>query len=175
LKSDQFYFEQQFYPLRGCSQVEKAKRSEQHVAVCVLEVHGVSDADVPARQYLIVQRPKQGLLAGERSYVTLSIQEDAKVQSLPLLWKQWRGPPRSSSAHDVGLWEFPATTVPEGTSDKMRRSAIDGLLSRLLERGPSGLPVKERRQLGSIVHIFSHIRMTLHVEKLVLQVYSILQ
>lgn len=46
------------------SQVEKAKRSEQSVAVCVLEVHATSDAKEPSRQYLLVQRPKEGLLAG---------------------------------------------------------------------------------------------------------------
>lgn len=46
-------------------QVEKAKRSEQSVAVCVLEMCGSGDAKVPSRQYLLVQRPKEGLLAGE--------------------------------------------------------------------------------------------------------------
>lgn len=51
--------------LCGPAQVEKAKRSEQSVAVCVLEMHGPGDSKKPSRQYLLVQRPKEGLLAGE--------------------------------------------------------------------------------------------------------------
>lgn len=56
----------------GCEQVEKAARSEQHVAVCVLEVHGRTDAKQQTRQYLLVQRPKQGLLAGSSCYPILN-------------------------------------------------------------------------------------------------------
>ena len=44
--------------------VEKAKRAEQSVAACVLEVQS---ADAAAEsQLLLVQRPEKGLLAGER-------------------------------------------------------------------------------------------------------------
>lgn len=48
-----------------CDQVEKAKRSEQSVAVCVVEVPGASASKCSSCQYLLVQRPKEGLLAGE--------------------------------------------------------------------------------------------------------------
>ena len=53
-------------------QVEKAKRSEQSVAVCVLEMHGPGNSEKPSRQYLLVQRPKEGLLAGEAGFFPTS-------------------------------------------------------------------------------------------------------
>ena len=60
-------------------------------------------------------------------------------------------------------------TVPANASEKERRSEVDSLLDRLLECGSASLHVQERKHLGSIVHIFSHIRMTLHVERLVVK------
>lgn len=69
----------------------------------------------------------------------------------------------------AGLWEFPSAAVASDSDEASRRSAIDALLSRLLEGNASGLKVKERASMGSIVHIFSHIRMTLHAERLILQ------
>lgn len=59
--------------------------------------------------------------------------------------------------------------VPADASEKERRAELDSLLDQLLEGGRADLPMQERRHLGSIVHIFSHIRMTLHVERLVLK------
>lgn len=45
-------------------QVEKAKRSEQSVATCVLEAQVRSEAGSAANHLLLVQRPESGLLAG---------------------------------------------------------------------------------------------------------------
>lgn len=47
---------------------------------------------------------------------------------------------------------------------------MDALLLRVLGNSFSSGEVLQRQSLGSIVHIFSHIRMTLYVEKLVLKV-----
>lgn len=60
-------------------------------------------------------------------------------------------------------------TVSANASEKERQSEVDSLLDGLLEGGSSSLRMQDRKQLGSIVHIFSHIRMTLHVERLVLK------
>ena len=51
------------------SQVEKAKRGEQSVATCVLElrVHAAEGTAAPSSQLLLVQRPESGLLAGAAS------------------------------------------------------------------------------------------------------------
>ncbi len=70
----------------------------------------------------------------------------------------------------AGLWEFPGVAVPAEASEKDRRKQTDGLLQRLLGASFSEGEVLQRQSLGSIVHIFSHIRMTLHVEKVVLTV-----
>ena len=70
----------------------------------------------------------------------------------------------------AGLWEFPSVTVPAESSKKERRVEVDSLLDTLLGAGRADLQVQERRHLGSIVHIFSHIRMTLHVERLLVKV-----
>ena len=45
----------------GLEQVEKAKRREQTVAICVFELHTPTQH---SRQLLLAQRPKDGLLAG---------------------------------------------------------------------------------------------------------------
>ena len=61
-------------------------------------------------------------------------------------------------------------TVPAEASEKERRTEVDSLLDTILGAGRADLQVQERRHLGSIVHIFSHIRMTLHVERLLVKV-----
>ena len=61
-------------------------------------------------------------------------------------------------------------TVAAEASEKDRRKEMDGLLQRLLGTELSTGETLERKSLGSLVHIFSHIRMTLHVEKMALQV-----
>ena len=49
--------------------VEKAKRSEQSVATCVLELRTADSGAEP--QLLLVQRPEKGLLAGELATQTM--------------------------------------------------------------------------------------------------------
>lgn len=53
----------------GIAQVEKAKRSEQTVATCVLEVRTPSGGP-GSSQLLLVQRPKDGLLGGMQDLIT---------------------------------------------------------------------------------------------------------
>ena len=73
----------------------------------------------------------------------------------------------------AGLWEFPAVKVPADANAAECRRSID----RLLE-GPLGVPLAEehvvsRQGLGEVVHIFSHIRMTMRVEHIVLKVRAV--
>jgi hypothetical protein len=72
-----------------------------------------------------------------------------------------------------GLWEFPSTAVPADASPKARSKAIDAFLEETLGLEGWRDQVIERRGLGAITHIFSHIRMTMHVERLVLQVLPV--
>ena len=58
--------------------VEKAKRSEQSVAACVLELRSADSGAEP--QLLLVQRPEKGLLAGMGATLHCS----SKLQSFSL-------------------------------------------------------------------------------------------
>ena len=66
-------------------------------------------------------------------------------------------------------------TVPAEASEKDKRKLMDALLLRVLGDSFRSGEVLQRQSLGSIVHIFSHIRMTLHVEKLVLKVRCLIR
>ncbi|KAI8465044.1 MAG: DNA glycosylase [Monoraphidium minutum] len=98
-----------------------------------------------AAWYLLVQRPAAGLLAGLWECPGVEVLEEAACGA---------GAPASAS----------------------RRALADGLLSRLGVSNPAagggaaagGARLVARRQLGSVVHVFSHIRQTSHVEQLVL-------
>lgn len=74
----------------------------------------------------------------------------------------------------AGLWEFPLQPVDAEAGDGERRGAMNELLQGLLGVDLSSsdgneLKLLERKSLGQVVHVFSHIRMTMHVEKVVLQ------
>ncbi|KAB8116960.1 hypothetical protein EE612_058444, partial [Oryza sativa] len=70
----------------------------------------------------------------------------------------------------AGLWEFPSVLVNEGKTDALnRRKEMDKYLKQLL-----GIDVKRRssvilrEDVGQHVHIFSHIRLTMFVELMIL-------
>ena len=60
--------------------------------------------------------------------------------------------------------------MPAEAAERDRRKQMDCLLLKLLGPSFSEGEVLQRQSLGNIVHIFSHIRMTLLVERLVLKV-----
>ncbi|RMZ55185.1 hypothetical protein APUTEX25_005463 [Auxenochlorella protothecoides] len=120
------------------TKVEKAARREVEVAVAVLEVRPCCGTG-PGMQafspaYLLVKRPEKGLLAG--------------------------------------LWQFPLAELEGGGEESAanQQRAVDSLLAGLLpglfdESKESTAPkVVSRRALGEVVHIFSHIRMTIRAE-----------
>lgn len=138
------------------TKTEKAEKREEHVAVAVVKVvpHGVKPSDKKSGKYLLVKRPQGGLLAG--------------------------------------LWEFPLQAVDAEAKGSARRGAMTelvlGLLGKEVELGitkqgeggsiagtaaaaaaSKGLRVVDRKPVGEVVHVFSHIRMTMHVESLVLE------
>lgn len=123
------------------TKVEKAEKREESVAVAVLQVisKGEKANDKSAGRFLLLKRPEGGLLAG--------------------------------------LWEFPLITVDASSSKSAKMDAIDGLLVKngveytceLQEKKEGALILVERKNLGEVVHIFSHVKMTMHVERMVLQ------
>ena len=147
---------------------EKAAKREETVDVCVVEVvHSASSSPAPLLppSVLLQKRPEGGLLAG-----------------------LWEFPSVAVSAE--GLAEKAKKSSPASS----RRAAVDDRVSRLLggiggggalylpfataeDKGnasPSPSPFKllRREQLGEIVHVFSHIRMTLSVEHVRLEISS---
>lgn len=76
----------------------------------------------------------------------------------------------------VGLWEFPAKLTDPETNEAERRDMLDGYLEEDLgvPLSEGGLEIVDRRHLGEVTHTFSHIRLTLGVERLLLKVQSAL-
>jgi len=131
------------------SKAAKARQRLEGVDVCVLEF--APPAPAPEPLVLLTQRPEGGLLAG--------------------------------------LWEFPSVAVavdgegvPTG-SPAARRAAVDARLAALLgaplpappaatgvggggaaPAAPSPFRLMRRAPVGSLTHVFSHIRLGLHVE-----------
>lgn len=76
----------------------------------------------------------------------------------------------------AGLLEFPMATIKQKSE---RGDAINKLISDLLgidvtgsstnHSDGGGITVLERKDIGETVHIFSHIRMTMYVEKIVIR------
>lgn len=113
--------------------VAKSAPRLEYVAVCVLECRSTSFVEpaksVASSKFLLVKRPKTGLLAG--------------------------------------LWEFPSANLGcPNASNSRCQTAIDNYLKSKLDLriGEGWLVFQERKALGSVVHIFSHIRMHIAVE-----------
>ncbi|KAJ1265230.1 hypothetical protein BS78_08G063200 [Paspalum vaginatum] len=70
----------------------------------------------------------------------------------------------------AGLWEFPLVLVDEGKTDLLnRRKAMDKYLTKLLSIGMGCKSnVILREDVGVHIHIFSHIRLTMYVELMII-------
>jgi len=75
----------------------------------------------------------------------------------------------------AGLWEFPLQHVDADASSKDIQSTMDKYLTENLHvrfgkaDSTLKLKLKKRKSLGQVVHVFSHIRMTMVVEELCLE------
>nr|CAB3463354.1 unnamed protein product [Digitaria exilis] len=70
----------------------------------------------------------------------------------------------------AGLWEFPLVLVDEGKTDSQnRRKAMDKYLTKLLNIDVGRKSdVILREDVGEHVHVFSHIRLTMYVELMII-------
>ena len=70
----------------------------------------------------------------------------------------------------AGLWEFPSKKCLLDSPEHL--SVFDEVMGCVLGSGhaKSSTCIFDRQRLGDVVHIFSHIHMTMHVELLNLQV-----
>lgn len=123
-------------------QVEKAAKREVEVAVAVLEV-----------------RPCAG--GGQGS------------QAFPPAFLLMKRPEKGLLA---GLWQFPLVELGAGEGAGEGQEAVDVLLAGLVpglhaESKDRSAPVLvSRRALGDVVHVFSHIRMTIRAEHVLVAV-----
>ncbi|KAL2336131.1 hypothetical protein Fmac_010577 [Flemingia macrophylla] len=70
----------------------------------------------------------------------------------------------------AGLWEFPSASLDGETVQLARRKAMDRFLKSNLKIDiEKTCNIVSREDVGEFVHIFSHIRLKLYVELLVLQ------
>lgn len=65
----------------------------------------------------------------------------------------------------AGLWEFPTVPVASDASKSARQNVVDTLLARLVA---GEFDILERVEVGEYVHIFSHIRQMMLVERMVI-------
>ncbi|KAL4424064.1 hypothetical protein ABPG75_001365 [Micractinium tetrahymenae] len=138
------------------TKVEKAEKREETVAVAVVQLlppagssstsgGGGGGTDLASSRFLLVQRPAAGLLAGLWQFPLLQLGPEAADS-----------PPRQQQLMDKYLEaQLGAPLRPAGSTAGAA--------------GGGGLAVVERRPLGQLVHVFSHIRMTMKVERIVLQ------
>lgn len=134
--------------------MEKAEKREETVAVAVVQLLPVAGSggsaggsDVAGSHFLLVQRPPSGLLAGLWQFPLLQLGPE-EAGSLP----------RQQQLMDEYLEaQLGAALCPAGST------------SAAGEGPTKALAVVDRRPLGQLVHVFSHIRMTMRVERIVLQ------
>lgn len=74
----------------------------------------------------------------------------------------------------AGMWEFPTTPALslEGTNEDQELEARSEFLQKLCGidfRNETEYRIIHRTPLGQVVHVFSHIQMTLNVESLLIQ------
>ncbi len=131
--------------------VSKKKARAEYNAVSVIEYHAKSD-----RWVLLVRRPEKGAsvsLAPFHYFVSLA--------SIGLL---------------AGLYEFPTLLLDNSSTqfEKQKDAASDTLLNRFLASPPTisgkgdggpthNLKLKKNSDAGTLLHLFSHIRMTYHI------------
>jgi A/G-specific adenine glycosylase len=69
----------------------------------------------------------------------------------------------------AGLWEFPSVLVAENKTDvKSRRTEMDKYLKNLKLDFKEDYDLVVREEVGEYLHIFSHIRLQMHVELMIM-------
>ncbi|KAM5584628.1 adenine DNA glycosylase [Rosa sericea] len=71
----------------------------------------------------------------------------------------------------AGLWEFPSVSLAGEVGLVPRRKAIDQYLNKYFTLNPrKTCDIVSREHVGEYVHVFSHIRLKMYVESLILRV-----
>ncbi|KAI4326334.1 hypothetical protein MLD38_031659 [Melastoma candidum] len=69
----------------------------------------------------------------------------------------------------AGLWEFPSATLKKDSGSAIRKKAVDRRLREVFGLDSRAFSIVSREEIGDFVHIFTHIRLKIWVEYLVLR------
>ena len=71
----------------------------------------------------------------------------------------------------AGLWEFPAVKLGQEADLVTRRKEIDHFLEKTFQLKPQKTcSIVLREDIGEFIHIFSHIRLKVYVELLIIRI-----
>lgn len=112
--------------------------------------------------------------APREEYVAVCIVEleSSQIKSTPAAASSLLLVQRPPTGLLAGLWEFPSAPLDTPNSSvELRLTAMDSYLENTLgfKIGTGGYLVKKREEIGTYVHVFSHIRLHMFIELLVLQ------
>ncbi|KAL4539395.1 hypothetical protein Ndes2437B_g02226 [Nannochloris sp. 'desiccata'] len=145
------------------TKVQKAEKREESVAVAVVRIlsEGMKLSEKGAGKYLLVKRPPGGLLAGLWEFPLQPVEADTSSS-------------RRQEVMDDFLTgvlgeEILAEKLPTGSVSDVKKDALGETTAAAAAPSASALRVVERKSVGEVVHVFSHIRMTMHVEAVTLQ------
>ncbi|KAJ8899346.1 hypothetical protein K2173_018320 [Erythroxylum novogranatense] len=119
--------------------------------------------DYPAKVLKVKQRKEYSAVCVVEILGSHDIVEGQNTGSRFLLVK------RPNEGLLAGLWEFPSITLDKEADLTLRKNEIDHLLKKSfrLERGMTYQKIS-REEVGEFFHIFSHIRLKVYVELLVI-------
>ncbi|KAI8577758.1 hypothetical protein K450DRAFT_250689 [Umbelopsis ramanniana AG] len=161
------------YPRKA---VKKAPREEE-CAVCIVEKKPADSKNPLDSKFLLVKRPKTGLLAGLWEFPSVELNETCVAEKKSA---KKRKPSKAVVSSDDSEDDY----VPEQKSgsptlkllakDSDERQAIMGKhLMTTFDIDLDSCNILRRTELGSVVHLFSHIRKTYHMEYLEIDADSI--
>jgi A/G-specific adenine glycosylase len=157
------------------TKVEKAEKREEHVAVAVVRVipEGTKPSEKGAGKYLLVKRPPGGLLAGLWEFPLQPVDTDSNSTGKQdvmndflsgLLGEENLAEKLTTGTVTAVKKDAPAADENEKGAPAAAEAAADAATST-----SSALRIVERKSVGEVIHVFSHIRMTMHVEAITFQ------
>lgn len=126
------------------------KKRDEHVAVCVTRIQHPRVTQPDAA-------PAPRASAGKRSDTAVAAKGAALQQTSVLITR------RPETGLLAGLWEFPNDVVAAKSRKGEKEAAVDAKLAAIFPEQSGAWLGGRPRHFGSLVHVFSHINMTLHV------------
>jgi len=154
------------YPRKA---VKKAPREEE-CAVCIVETRSLDSKDPKDSKFLLAKRPKTGLLAGLWEFPSVELNEAVEAVKKPTKKRKPTKVDMSSDDSDDDFGPTKDAKTPPihllANSNDERILVMNKFLKKTFDIDLDRCNVIRRTELGSVVHLFSHIRKTYHMEYL---------